>query len=140
MWQLPPRRQLPQSCLHQRHAVCSNHASQKAVLPHRRQYCPNHAPFMPHRRQYYLTGCSTALILPQSCLTGGSLPQSSIMPHRKQLLSHREVVLPQSCPSHASQETDCPNHAAEDSHLCSRENNIITPLCKDHFQETYPIS
>jgi hypothetical protein len=48
--------QLCQSCLHQRQS----------------------APIMHLRRQYYLTGGSIAIILPQSCLTGGSLPYSCL--------------------------------------------------------------
>jgi hypothetical protein len=73
-------------------AVCPNHASQKAVLPHRMQYCPNPAPVMPHRRQsapIMPHRRQSALIMPQSCLTGGSLPQSCLL------------TLPKSCPSTA---------------------------------------
>jgi hypothetical protein len=111
-------------------AVCPNHASQKAVLPHRMQYCPNHAPVMPHRRQ-----------LPQSYLSpasiSGSLPQSC---HRRQYYHITAPIMPQSCPvmpqlCHTGGSTApimpqswyCPNHAQIRFQSCLNTDPVRPP-------------
>jgi hypothetical protein len=88
-------------------------------MPHSRQYSPNHASqeaVLPLRKQYYLSGGSTALI----------------MPHRRQSLPLRR----QYSPNHASQEAVlplrrqyCPNHASQEA----VPQEAVLPLRKQYY-------